>query len=75
MEHSGIFGESELIQILLNKIADILDMWSLIEYAYESLTPEQKARTEIEAGPLENPKFRGFDGNNESEYMAVKNGS
>lgn len=71
-KYSGIpFGESDDPDIV-KEVVDILDMWSFIEYAYESLTPEQKAQLEIEAAPFgKNPKFRGFDGNNESEYMAV----
>ncbi|MGR6863421.1 YfbU family protein [Aliivibrio salmonicida] len=57
---------------LVKEVLDILDMWSFIEGSYEQLSTEGKAFVESEAASLgKDPKFRGFDGNNESEYMST----
>lgn len=71
-KYSGIpFEESEDPEVV-NEVVDILDMWSFIEYSYSHLTPEQKKQLEIDAKPFgKDPKFRGFDGNNETEYMGT----
>jgi hypothetical protein len=51
---------------------DILEMWSFIEYSYGQLSKEDKEYLEKEAAPFgKDPKFPGFDGNNESEYMGT----
>jgi hypothetical protein len=53
-------------------VVDTLDMWSFIERAYENFSAADKQRIVTEVGPLgKNPKFDGFDGNNESEYMSI----
>jgi uncharacterized protein YfbU (UPF0304 family) len=53
-------------------VVDILDMWSFIEHAYEELSDEQRTTLERDAEPFgDNPKFQGFDGNNESEHMST----
>lgn len=71
-KYSGIpFEDQENPKIVL-EVLDILDMWSLIEHSYNKLDDEQKALLEKEATPFgKNPKFPGFDGNNESEYMGT----
>jgi len=47
-------------------------MWELLEYSYNQLQPADKARVKAEAKPSGHDiRFRGFDGNNETEYMAV----
>ena len=53
-------------------VVDTLDMWTFIERAHTKFTKAEKARIKAEVGPwAENPKFSGFDGNNESEYMSI----
>lgn len=53
-------------------VVDILDMWNFIERAYESYTDAQKAEVEAAVGIWgKDPKFHGFDGNNETEYMGI----
>lgn len=57
---------------LIKKVLDILDMWRVIEYSYRELTAEEKEKLEINAAPLGGePFFEGFDGNNETEYLAA----
>ena len=71
-KYSGIpFEESEDPQIV-KEVVDILDMWSFVERAYEELSSEEKSHLKEEAAPFgDDPKFRGFDGNNETEYMGT----
>lgn len=69
---SGIPFENQETPEVVKDVLDILDMWSFIEYSYEKLSAEQKAALEVEAKPFgRSPKFRGFDGNHESEYMST----
>ena len=71
-KYSGIpFEESEDPKIV-KEVVDILDMWSFIEHAYSQLSDEQKEKIEVDAAPFgKDPKFHGFDGNNESDYMGT----
>jgi uncharacterized protein YfbU (UPF0304 family) len=53
-------------------VVDILDMWDFIESAYQGYSDADKKRIEDEVGfGGKDPKFYGFDGNNESEYMNI----
>lgn len=71
----------EMVGILHNHIDDpkmvsfvvgVLDMWVFIERAYKSFEEEEKQRLINEVGSwAEDPKFIGFDGNNESEYKSI----
>jgi uncharacterized protein YfbU (UPF0304 family) len=47
-------------------------MWELLEYSYKQLEPADKERVKAAAKPSGyDVQFRGFDGNNETEYMAT----
>lgn len=71
-KYSGIPFESQETPPMVKEVLDILDMWSFIEYAYRELSEEDKKRLEEDAHPFgKDPKFPGFDGNNESEHMNV----
>lgn len=53
-------------------VVNTLDMWSFIESAYKSFSQEDRDRIEREVGPwATDPKFSGFDGHNETEYMGI----
>lgn len=57
---------------VVREVVEILDMWRFIELSYAELDPEQKGQLAREAKPFgEDPRFRGFDGNNESEHMST----
>jgi uncharacterized protein len=45
-------------------------MWTFLERGYKKLSAADKARVQKEADPLD-VHFRGFDGNNEGEYISV----
>lgn len=50
------------------EVSQIMDMWSNIEASYEELN--KKDQNEVKELARE-PKFDGFDGNNESEYKSI----
>lgn len=71
-KYTGIPFEEQNTPDIVKEVLDILDMWSMIERSYENLTKEQKELVKKEADPFgENPRFPGFDGNNETEYMGT----
>ncbi|MFZ5517974.1 MAG: YfbU family protein [Candidatus Zhuqueibacterota bacterium] len=71
-KYSGIPFEQTEDPSIVKEVVDILDMWSFIEHAYSKLNDEQKAKLEVDAEPFrKDPKFNGFDGNNEAEYMGT----
>jgi len=54
-------------------VVNVLDMWDFIERAYEKLEKKDKERLEKEAEPFgKNPRFYGFDGNNEPHMGIAK---
>lgn len=71
-KYVGIPFEGEETPEVVKEVLDVLDMWSMIERSYENLPKEQQEWVAKEASPFgKDPKFPGFDGNNESEYMGV----
>lgn len=71
-KYPGIFRQDAPSPMPVQVVCDILDMWSFIESGYDRLSAEDKKFVEIEAKPYGvNPKFNGFDGNNEFEYLSI----
>lgn len=71
-KYSGIPFESQETPEIVKEVLDILDMWSFIEHSYSQLNEEEKAQLEKAADPFgKDPKFQGFDGNNETEHMGT----
>lgn len=71
-EMTGLFHDHVDAPGALSLVVDTLDMWTFIEEAVESFSAVQRKQLEAEVGPLgKNPKFTGFDGNNESEYFGI----
>lgn len=69
---SGIPFEDQETPQVVKDVLDFLDMWSLIEFSVSKLSSEDRAVLEKDAYPFgKNPKFSGFDGNSESEYMST----
>lgn len=71
-KYSGIPFDAGDDPPIVREVLDILDMWSAIEFAYGNLNDEQK-KALADRAQLHNggPRFQGFDGNNESEYMSA----
>ena len=72
-KYPGIIGSGETpTSPVVSKVLDILEMWELLETSYSRLQPPDKARLEKEAESFgSDVRFRGFDGNHETEYMGV----
>lgn len=71
-KYSGIPFEDQKTPEIVKKVVDILDMWRFIEADYQKLSEEDKKKLEKDARPFgKDPKFPGFDGNNEPEYINV----
>jgi len=69
-KYSGIPFEESDEPAIVKEVVDILDMWSFIERGYSKLSEEQKEKLETDVPHFgKDPKFIGFDGNNETEYM------
>lgn len=69
---SGIPFKNTETPPVVKKTLDILDMWRVIEYSYSELTDEEKKQLEEKVEFFgKNPTFKGFDGNNETEYLAA----
>ena len=69
---SGLFHEHEDDPGHVRLVVDVLDMWSFIEASFKTLSKADKDRVKDAIGTLgTNPKFSGFDGNNEAEYMSI----
>jgi uncharacterized protein len=64
--HSIPFEDSEQPPEV-SETADILDMWWLVERAYEKLSPAGKTKIKDATGRSE-AEFIGFDGNNENHF-------
>jgi uncharacterized protein YfbU (UPF0304 family) len=71
-KYSWIPFESTETPPIVREVLDMLDMWWFVESAYAKLSPTEKKQVEAEVGSLgKDPQYRGFDGNNECEYMNV----
>lgn len=56
----------------LRQVLDILEMWSFIETSYAELSEADKADLLARTHHFSTaPKFPGFDGNNEAEYISI----
>lgn len=56
----------------VSAVCDILDMWMFIETGYSKLSKADKEQVAKQAGVfVKNPRFAGFDGNNETDYMSI----
>lgn len=71
-EMAGLFHDHEDDPRDLRLVVDVLDMWSFLEEGYEKLSKKEKEQVEKEAQPFgKNPRFNGFDGNNESTHIGI----
>ncbi len=56
----------------LHLVMEVLDMWELVEFAYENCSKKEKDRIAKEADPFgKSVKFPGFDGNNEASHLGI----
>ncbi|WP_318392755.1 YfbU family protein [Enterobacter sp.] len=56
----------------VSEVCDILEMWEFLEEGFDELSVKDKRALELAANPFgREVYFRGFDGNNETEYMSI----
>jgi uncharacterized protein len=68
----GIFEGQGETPANVHEVLEILEMWEAIELSYDKLSADDKARMKAEENPfVSHPRFSGFDGNNETEYMGI----
>ena len=71
-EMSGILHNHVDDPKRVHLVVDVMDMWSFIERACKNYGAVEKQRLVDEVGPwAKEPKFAGFDGNYEGEYMGI----
>ncbi|SDP92648.1 hypothetical protein SAMN05428967_4491 [Phyllobacterium sp. YR620] len=71
-ELSGVMHNEVDDPKALRTVVDVLDTWTFIERAYAGFSNDDKKRIEEEVGFRgKNPRFKGFDGNNETDYMGI----
>lgn len=71
-ELSGLFHDHSDRPRVVSEVVDALDMWDFIELSYEKLSEADRATLEKKVEFFgRDPKFVGYDGNNESEYRSV----
>ncbi|ATC33026.1 hypothetical protein CA606_12200 [Caulobacter vibrioides] len=57
---------------VVQKVHDVMHLWTVLEDAYEQLNAAEKAELEVRVPHVsKDVRWGGFDGNNESEYMSV----
>ena len=71
-KYSWIFDNPDAQPPELNDVINILDMWSVVEEAYEIFDDDQKAQLNRLSPPFwNNPGFPGFDANEEGEFSSI----
>ena len=71
-KYSGIPFDDQDTPVVVRGVVDVLDMWDVIEASVEQLSDEEKEQLKKEAEPFgRDPTFKGFDGNNETEYLVA----
>ncbi|WP_340668843.1 YfbU family protein [Bradyrhizobium ottawaense] len=71
-EYGAIFPEKPDTDNDVSFVTDVLDMWRFIEHGYSKLSGPDRSKIEA-AVPYrgKDPKFIGFDGNNETNLMGI----
>ena len=71
-QYPGIFDvEADRIETV-HEVVDVLNVWWFLEQSYARLSEKDKDRVKKEAEPFgDHVVFRGFDGNEEIEYLNI----
>jgi uncharacterized protein YfbU (UPF0304 family) len=70
--NSFLFHDNRDSPEMLRETLDILDMWDFLEEGFRRLSDEEKQHVKDNAWvPGDTIRFRGFDGNHETEYMGI----
>jgi uncharacterized protein YfbU (UPF0304 family) len=69
-EMSGLYHGHEDEARDVDFVVEVLAMWDHVERGHEALSKKDQERIKTEGHPF-NPRFRGFDGNNEAAPMGI----
>ncbi|MBX8484037.1 YfbU family protein [Pseudomonas cichorii] len=70
--YPGIFEDSGENPAEVGYVADVLEMWSVLESSFETLGATDRKKLEKAAGPFgREVRFPGFDGNHEYKHLAI----
>lgn len=70
--YPGTFDETNDDPQEVNYVADVLEMWSVLEDSFEALDATQRKQLAEVANPFgRDVRFPGFDGNNEHELLSI----
>ena len=71
-ELTGLFNGHVVNRQVVSDVVQTLNMWEFIEIGYERLSDDERQRVDAESHPFGGPiLFHGFDGNEESEHLAI----
>ena len=71
-EYSGLFHGHVDNENVVTEVADVLEMWSQIEFGYSKLSDKDKKEVGIKADLFgQHVMFPGFDGNDEPEHFHI----
>jgi len=70
-QYPGIPWDMKDTPPAVGEVVNILEMWDVVEGAYEKLSREDQHRVKTGAGRSHEPKFPGFDGNNEAKHYSI----
>lgn len=70
---TSLYGGEEPSEEVVDETFAILSLWSEIEFSVSALDPADRAKLAAEVPFFgEDPKFQGFDGNNDKHYAVAK---
>ncbi|ALU60275.1 YfbU family protein [Pseudomonas syringae] len=72
-KYPGLFSGPVETPHNVKRVADVLDMWDVIERTVSSLSPAEKSEVERLTSPahVSSARFSGYSGNTEDEYSIV----
>ena len=71
-QYPGLFDMEADSMKTVDEVVDVLNVWRFLEQSYARLSEKDKDRVKQEAEPFGNRVvFRGFDGNEETEYLII----
>ena len=76
LQYDQVAHSNSIPEVIVREVADILDMWILLENSYNNLSSNDKKQVTSQTNPglsSGGVQFLGFDGNNESSHYHVAN--
>ncbi|WP_285295234.1 YfbU family protein [Aureimonas altamirensis] len=71
LDWNGVLPEEIASEDDVRYVMDVLDTWRFIEEGWARLSPEEQQQVQAAVPHLTEPKFTGFDGNNEGIHLSI----